>query len=121
MTLLALLIGLFVERLATQLFHLRRLRWLDRAIDAGFRQGRQGRQLAAAHSCRYPCHLDLYCLLQGFGSDLAIGGLDFHFWCFRSLFCFSRWAPKTSAMMLPNTVGQLRTTTLCELQKRQDR
>jgi AmpE protein len=39
MTLLALLIGLFVERLATQLFHLRRLRWLDRAIDAGFRQG----------------------------------------------------------------------------------
>jgi AmpE protein len=39
MTLLALLIGLFVERLATQLFHLRRLRWLDWAIDAGFRQG----------------------------------------------------------------------------------
>jgi AmpE protein len=39
MTLLALLIGLFVERLATQHFHLRRLRWLDRAIDAGFRQG----------------------------------------------------------------------------------
>lgn len=36
MTLLALLIGLFVERLATQLFHLRRLRWLDRLIDAGF-------------------------------------------------------------------------------------
>ena len=28
MTLLALLIGLVVERLATQLFHLRRLRWL---------------------------------------------------------------------------------------------
>jgi len=38
MKLLALLVGLFVERLATQLFHLRRLRWLDRAIDAGFRQ-----------------------------------------------------------------------------------
>jgi AmpE protein len=36
MTLLALLIGLFIERLATQLFHLRRLRWLDRLIDAGF-------------------------------------------------------------------------------------
>ena len=34
----ALLIGLVVERLATQLFHLRRLRWLDRIIDAGFRQ-----------------------------------------------------------------------------------
>ena len=38
MNLIALLIGLFVERLATQLFHLRQLRWLDRVIDAGFRQ-----------------------------------------------------------------------------------
>jgi AmpE protein len=38
MNLIALLIGLVVERLATQLFHLRRLRWLDRIIDAGFRQ-----------------------------------------------------------------------------------
>jgi len=38
MYLIALLIGLFVERLATQLFHLRQLRWLDRVIDAGFRQ-----------------------------------------------------------------------------------
>lgn len=36
MKLLALLIGLIVERLATQLFHIRRLRWLDRAIDSGF-------------------------------------------------------------------------------------
>jgi len=36
MTLIALLIGLFLERLATRLFHLRRLRWLDRAIDFGF-------------------------------------------------------------------------------------
>lgn len=39
MTLLALLIGLLVERLVTHLFHLRRLRWLDRTIDTGFRQG----------------------------------------------------------------------------------
>lgn len=38
MHLIALLIGLVVERLATQLFHLRRLRGLDRFIDAGFRQ-----------------------------------------------------------------------------------
>ena len=38
MHLIALLIGLVVERLATQLFHLRRLRWLDRIIDTGFRQ-----------------------------------------------------------------------------------
>lgn len=37
MHLIALLIGLVVERLATRLFHLRRLRWLDRIIDAGFR------------------------------------------------------------------------------------
>ncbi len=37
MKLLALLIGLIVERLATQLFHLRELRWLDKLIDAGFR------------------------------------------------------------------------------------
>ena len=41
MTLLALLIGLVVERLATQLFHLRRLRWLDRLIDLGFKQFRR--------------------------------------------------------------------------------
>ncbi len=38
MNLIALLIGLVVERLATQLFHLRELRWLDRIIDMGFRQ-----------------------------------------------------------------------------------
>ncbi|MDJ0813143.1 MAG: regulatory signaling modulator protein AmpE [Woeseiaceae bacterium] len=38
MHLIALLIGLVIERLATQLFHLRRLRWLDRIIDAGFQQ-----------------------------------------------------------------------------------
>jgi len=38
MNLIALLIGLVVERLATQLFHWRRMRWLDRIIDLGFRQ-----------------------------------------------------------------------------------
>jgi AmpE protein len=38
MKLIALLVGLIVERLATQLFHLRELRWLDRVIDFGFRQ-----------------------------------------------------------------------------------
>lgn len=47
MNLIALLIGLFVERLATQLFHLRRLRWLDRTIDAGFRQGKKFEQWPA--------------------------------------------------------------------------
>ena len=35
MKLIALLIGLIVERLATQLFHLREFRWLDPMIDAG--------------------------------------------------------------------------------------
>lgn len=35
MKLIALLIGLIIERLATQLFHLRELRWLDRVIDTG--------------------------------------------------------------------------------------
>lgn len=38
MKLIALLIGLMVERLATQLFHLRELRWLDRVIDTGCAQ-----------------------------------------------------------------------------------
>ena len=37
MHLIALLIGLVIERLATQLFHLRRLRWLERLIDRGLR------------------------------------------------------------------------------------
>lgn len=41
MNLLALLIGLGIERLATQLLHWRRLRWLDRIIDAGFRQAQR--------------------------------------------------------------------------------
>ncbi len=36
MTLIALLIGLIIERVATQIFHWRRMRWLDRIIDEGF-------------------------------------------------------------------------------------
>ncbi len=36
MTLIALLIGLIIERLATQIFHWRRMRWLERIIDRGF-------------------------------------------------------------------------------------
>ncbi|MEQ9562737.1 MAG: regulatory signaling modulator protein AmpE [Woeseiaceae bacterium] len=38
MKLIALLIGLFIERIATKLFHLRDLRWLDRLIDIGLQQ-----------------------------------------------------------------------------------
>ena len=45
MNLIALLIGLVIKRLATQLFRWRRMRWLDRIIDFGFRQWRP-RQLA---------------------------------------------------------------------------
>ena len=37
MNLIALLVGLIVERLATRFFHWRRMRWMDRIIDAGFR------------------------------------------------------------------------------------
>ena len=40
MTLIALLIGLIIERLATQIFHWRRMRWLDRIIDKGFSPAR---------------------------------------------------------------------------------
>jgi AmpE protein len=47
MKLIALLIGLLIERLATQLFHLRDLRWLDRLIDAGLRQASALRSLPA--------------------------------------------------------------------------
>ena len=47
MNLIALLIGLVVERLATQLFHWRRMRWLDHIIDAGFRQAGRADTLPA--------------------------------------------------------------------------
>ena len=38
MNLIAILIGLAIERAATRYLHWRRMRWLDRIIDAGFRQ-----------------------------------------------------------------------------------
>jgi len=41
MKLIALLIGLAIERLATQLFHLRELRWLDEVVDWGCSQARR--------------------------------------------------------------------------------
>ncbi|MGB5625037.1 MAG: regulatory signaling modulator protein AmpE [Woeseiaceae bacterium] len=41
MNLIALLIGLVIERLATQLFHWRRMRWLDRIIDFGVGQSQR--------------------------------------------------------------------------------
>ena len=47
MHLIALLIGLVVERFATRYFHWRRMRWLDRIIDAGFRQAERCRNWPA--------------------------------------------------------------------------
>jgi len=41
MHLIALLIGLVVERFATRYFRWRRMRWLDRIIDAGFQQAQR--------------------------------------------------------------------------------
>ena len=47
MNLIALLIGIVIERLATQIFHWRRLRWLDRLIDWGFSQAARFPQVPA--------------------------------------------------------------------------
>jgi AmpE protein len=47
MNLIALLIGIVIERLATQLFHWRRLRWLERLIDRGFDRARRSPQVPA--------------------------------------------------------------------------
>lgn len=47
MNLIALLIGLFVERIATKLFHLRELRWLDRVMDWGFAQAERTPRMPA--------------------------------------------------------------------------
>lgn len=74
MNLIALLIGLVIERLATQLFHWRRMRWLDRMIDFGFRQ--------AEHIANWPSLipvlllaavlvLPVYLVIFGLGGTLA--------------------------------------------------
>ena len=47
MNLIALLIGLVIERLATQLFHWRRMLWMDHIIDYGFRQAERLRKWPA--------------------------------------------------------------------------
>ena len=74
MNLIALLIGLLIERLATQLFHWRRMRWLDRIIDAGFRQV----QRVASWPAVIPVLLlavvlvlPVYLIIVGFGGTLA--------------------------------------------------
>ena len=52
MNLIALLIGLVIERLATQWFHWRRMRWLDRIIDVGIQAGTTA-VAAGPPCCRY--------------------------------------------------------------------
>ncbi len=47
MNLLALLIGIAIERLATQLFHWRRLRWMEGLIDRGFDRARKSPDVPA--------------------------------------------------------------------------
>ena len=65
MNLIALLIGLAIERLATQLFHWRRMRWLDRIIDAGFRQ--------AERFGDWPALIPVILLLPVFGVIFSLG------------------------------------------------
>ncbi len=74
MNLIALLIGLVVERLASQLFHWRRMRWLDRIIDLGFRQA----QRIASWPAMIPVVLlaallvlPVYLVIFGLGGTLA--------------------------------------------------
>jgi len=75
MNLIALLLGLIVERLATKLFQFRRLPWLDRLIDAGFRQI----QKLAAWPALIPVILLVFLLVLPVAaislaiSDLALG------------------------------------------------
>ena len=76
MKLLALLIGLVIERLATHLFHLRELRWLDGIIDAGFRQAERFRH--------WPVHIPVVLLgmvlvLPVFAARHAIGDVLYGF------------------------------------------
>ena len=74
MNLIALLIGLIVERLATRLFHWRRMRWLDGIIDAGFRQaGRLGSWPALIPILLLAVLLVLpvYLVIVGLGGTLA--------------------------------------------------
>ncbi len=71
MNLIALLVGLVIERVATQWFHWRRMRWLDHIIDSGF--------AFAARFSRWPSLifivlLALLLVLPVFGVIMALGG-----------------------------------------------
>lgn len=74
MNLIALLIGLVVERLATQLFHWRRMRWLDRIIDSGFRQAQRVARwpsLISVILLAIVLVLPVYAVIFGLGGTLA--------------------------------------------------
>ena len=102
MKLLALLIGLLVERLATQLFHLRRLPWMDRAIDFGFRQASK----VASWPYRWS-HPYSLC-----ASDLATSGSMFRISFSPSSCCFSPWGQRISGRILTNTAKRSKRMTL---------
>jgi AmpE protein len=71
MNLIALLIGLVVERLATQLFHWRRMRWLDRIIDKGFTLAERFSGMPALVAIVL---LVLLLVLPVYGVIMALGG-----------------------------------------------
>lgn len=74
MNLIALLIGLLIERLATQWFHWRRMRWIDRIIDAGFRQVRRVSSwpaLLLVLLLAIVLVLPVYLIIVGLGGTLA--------------------------------------------------
>lgn len=74
MNLIALLIGLLIERLATQWFHWRRMRWIDRIIDAGFTQVRRVSSwpaLLAVSLLAVALVLPVYLIIIGLGGTLA--------------------------------------------------
>ncbi len=74
MNLIALLIGLVIERLATQLFHWRRMRWMDRIIDFGFAQARKLSNwpaLIPIMALAIVLVLPVYAVIFGLGGTLA--------------------------------------------------
>jgi AmpE protein len=104
MNLIALLVGLLIERLATKLFHLRQLRWLDRVIDAGFRQMEHLRSLPAiipvlllAAALVLPVFLVIYSLsdsLYDFGAGVTLYGFPYPYMALAIIVLFFSLGPK---------------------------
>jgi membrane protein required for beta-lactamase induction len=104
MNLIALLVGLLIERLATKLFHLRQLRWLDRVIDAGFRQMERLRSWPAiipvvvlAAVLVLPVFLVIYSLgdnLYDFGAGVTFYGFPYPYMALAIIVLFFSLGPK---------------------------